>query len=63
MDGPRDYYTLWNKSEKADTVWYHLYEESKKYRWMYMQNGNRLTDIESKFMIAKSGSNKLGIWD
>ena len=28
LDGPREYYVLWNKSEKENTVWYHLYVES-----------------------------------
>ena len=33
----------------TNIIWYHLYEESKKwwYKWLYLQNRNRLTDIES----------------
>ena len=31
MNGPRDYHTKWNKSDrKINTTWYHLYVESKK---------------------------------
>ena len=34
---------------------YHLYVESikKKYKWTYLQNRNRLTDIENKLMVTK----------
>ena len=33
---------------------YHLYVESKKwYKWIYIQNRNRLTDIENKLMVNK----------
>lgn len=28
-DGPRGYYTKWNKSEKDKTAWFHLYVECK----------------------------------
>ena len=31
MDGLGGHYSKWNKSEKTNTVWYHLYVESKKY--------------------------------
>ena len=39
---------------KTNTVWYHLYGESK-YKWLYryMQNRNRPKDIENKFMVTK----------
>ena len=34
---------------KANIMWYHLHVESKKwYKWNYLQNGNRLTDIEKE---------------
>ena len=37
---------------KTNTVWYHLYVESKKYyKWMYVKN--RLTDMENKLVITK----------
>ena len=33
---------------------YHIYLESKIWhKWMYLQNRNRLTDIENKLMITK----------
>ena len=39
-----------SQTEK-DILWYHLHGKSKKkYKQMYMQNRNRLTDIENKLM-------------
>ena len=39
---------------ETDTIWYHLYVESKIWhRWTYLQNRNRLTDIEEKLMVTK----------
>ena len=33
---------------------YHLYVEPKKWcKWIYIQNKNRLTDIENKLMFTK----------
>ena len=53
MAGPRDYYIKWSKS-KTNVIWYHLYVKSKKcYKWTYLQNTNRITDIEDKFMVTK----------
>ena len=39
---------------KTSIIWYHLFEESKKfYKWTYLENGNRFTDIENKLMVTK----------
>ena len=39
---------------KTNTTWYHLYVDLKKwYKWTYLQNRNRLTDIENKLMVTK----------
>ena len=55
---------------KTNIIWYHLYVKSKKcYKWTYLQNRNRLTDIENEPMITKGdnkvegGRDKLGVWD
>ena len=40
MDGLGGYYAKWNKSKKTNTVWYHIYVESKKY--------NKLGNITKK---------------
>ena len=56
-------------SEVSQTnIWYHSYVESKKwYKWTYLQNRNRLTDIENKLMVTKgesgAGRDKLAVWD
>ena len=46
MDEPRDYHTKW--SQRKTNMWYHSYVESnlkKWYKWIYLQNRNRLTGI------------------
>ena len=57
MDGPRGYHTKWSKSDREKQI-YHLYVKSKKkwYKWTYLQNRNRLTDIENKLMFTKGES-------
>ena len=43
----------------------------KWYKWIYLQNRNRLTDLENKLMVTKEercqqsdgGRDKLGVWD
>ena len=64
MDRLRDYHTKWGKSEKDK---YHMWN-LKKYKLTYLQNRNRLTDIENKIMGTKGesvfwGGDKLGVCD
>ena len=67
MIGPRDDHTKWSKSEKkTNIIWYHLYVESKKklFKWIYIQNRNRLIDIKNKLWLPKGeGGDKLGVWN
>ena len=67
MDGPRVYQTKWSKLERKRQIPRDitLHVESKIwYKWTYLQNRSKLTDIENKFMVTKgAGRNKLGIWD
>ena len=53
-----------NQKEK-DTMWYHLYVESKIWhKWTYLQNRNRLTDIEIRLVVAKGEGGGTGMdWD
>ena len=45
---------------KTNTIQYHLYVDSKKqYKSIYIQNRNRLTDIETNLWLPK-GSRKVG---
>ena len=40
--------------KKTNTIWHHLYTESKTYyKWMYMQNRMRQTYIENKLVVTK----------
>ena len=34
------------------------------YKWTYLQNRNRVTDVENKIMVTKEGEgDKLGDWN
>ena len=50
--------------QKKTNMWYWLYVKYKKwYKWTYLQNRNRLTDIESKLMVTKGERGEKGyIW-
>ena len=40
---------------KTNTIWYHLYVESKIWhKWTYLQNSNRLADIENR-LVCQGG--------
>ena len=68
-DGPRGCHTEWIESERnRNIIWYHLYEQLKKkwYKLTYLQNRNRLTDLENEFTDTrgKNGEEgKLRVWD
>ena len=54
MDGPRDSHTEWSKSDRER---YHLVSLicgifKKGYKWTYLQNWNRVTDVENKLMVT-----------
>ena len=56
MDGPRDYHTKWNKSERERQNLYDItsmWNLKKWYKCIYLQNWNRLIDIENKLMVTK----------
>ena len=39
---------------KTNTIWYHLHVEPKMWhKWTYLQNINRLTDIENRLVVAR----------
>ena len=65
MDGHRDCHTEWNKSEKDK---YHMIthvESKKRYKWIYLQNRNRVTDVEKRLIVTgrRKEKDKLGDWD
>ena len=56
MDGPRDYHTKWSKSERERQISYdiaYMWNLKKGYKWTYLQNRNRLIDIENKLVATK----------
>ena len=50
-----------------NTILYHPYVESfkKRYKWIYIQNTHRHTDLENKLVTKgeRLGRDKLGVWD
>ena len=39
---------------KTNIIWYHMQNLKKnRYKWTYLQNRNRLTDLENKLMVTK----------
>ena len=49
MDRPRDYYI---KSDKDKYYITYMWNLKKWYRWTYLQNRNRLPDIENELMAT-----------
>ena len=41
------------RQTKTNIISYHLHAETKKRTWTYLQNRNRITDVENKFTITK----------
>ena len=54
-------------SQTQTNIWYCLYVKSKKkeYKWTWLQNRIRVTDVENKLMVNRGseGRGKLGDWD
>ena len=51
MDGPGDYHTKWSKSEREKLISYDIAfmrNLDKGYKWAYLENRNRLIDLESE---------------
>ena len=69
MDGPRDDHTKCSKSDRERQISYdvtYLWSLKKWYKWTYLQNRNRLRDIENNLMVTKGEGgrgDKLGIWN
>ena len=65
MGRPRGYHTKGRKSDReANTTWHQFYVESKLgHKGTYLQNRNRLTNMQNEFMATKemAGGDKLGV--
>ena len=63
MDGSRDYCTKWSKPKRERQISYdipYMWNLKKWYKWTYLQDRNRPTDIENKLLVTK-GENRGGI--
>ena len=55
MDGPRDCHTEWSKSDREGQISYditYMWNLKNWYKWIYLQNRNRVTDVENKLMVT-----------
>ena len=56
IDGPGDCHTKWSKSARERQISYditYMQNLKKWYKWSYLQNRNRLTDIENALMVTR----------
>ena len=56
MDGPRDCHTEWSKSDRQRQISHDItsiWNLKKGYKWTYLQNRNRVTDVEYKLMVTR----------
>ena len=61
MDRPRDYHTKWRKSDRERQISYditYMWNLNKLYKGTYLQNRNRLTDIEHQLMVNREEMGK-----
>ena len=64
MVGPTDYHTKWSKSDRERQTSYDIvyrWNLKKWYKWTYLQNRNRLIDIENKLNGYQRGKGGGGI--
>ena len=56
MDGPRDCHIEWSKSDTqrqiSNNIAYTQNLKRKEYKWTYLQNRNKVTDVENKPMVT-----------
>ena len=71
MDGARDYHTKLSKLDRERQISHDItfmWKLKKWYKWTYLQNRNRVIDVENKLMVTKGetwgeGRDKSGAWD
>ena len=65
-EGPRDYHTKWNKSDKERQISYHIAYmwNLKKIIQMNLFTKQRLTDLETSLITKEEseGKDRLGVW-
>ena len=67
IDGSGGHYAKWNKSDREQQILYditYMWNLKKGYKWTYLENRSRITDVENKLMVnrGKWGWDKLGDW-
>ena len=64
MAGPRDFQTEWSKRKIEYDIVY-IWNITKGYKWTYLQNRSRVTDIENKhdYQGIREGRDTLEDWD
>ena len=63
MGGPGDYHAKWSKSDRERQISYDIvYMRNLKtwYKWTYLQNRNRLIDLEKELMVTSEGGSGKG---
>ena len=56
MNGTRDCHNEWSKSDIKGQISYDtssMQYLKKVYKWVYLQNRNKITDVENKFIVTK----------
>ena len=59
MDRPRDCHTEWRKSDREGQISYdiaYMWNLKQWYKWTYLQNRNRVTDVENNLMVTSRES-------
>ena len=63
IEGPRDYHTKLSKSDKTNNIPFICRILKKWYNWTFLQNWNRLTDIEDKLIHYQRGGGGAISWE
>ena len=53
MYGPGDYHTKWSKSDRERQISYDTAYMQNLKKWTYVQNRNRLTDLENEIIVTR----------
>ena len=53
MAGPRDFHTEWSKVRQREYDIAYIWNITKDYKWTYLQNRSRVTDVENKLTVNR----------
>ena len=66
MDGPRNCHMCEVRERQISYDIAYMWNLKKWYKWTYLQNRNRVTNVENKLMVTRGesgGRDKLEVWD